>query len=241
MSCSHCFCYLGKTTTSIDSRAGKYTKKCHCGKIVLESEMEMNPDLTPVDNYAVAEIKRISNELGLSSRIKKKTIEQYLSLKRTDAAHGMNTDKVVPAVIYMLCRQEKEIITLNEIEEKSWASEKEISHTYRLLIRKLNLGVSCFDSIDFIRHLCSKLPFDDDKVSKIEAAAMEIAEEYEKKIGSGGKNPRGVAAAAIFVCCLKECMLTQREITEMAEISETTFRNRYREIELIYKKQEKKE
>ncbi|MHA1714716.1 MAG: transcription initiation factor IIB, partial [Promethearchaeota archaeon] len=53
-----------------------------------------------------------------------------------------------------------------------------------------------------------------------------------KKLGiTIGKDPTGLAAAALYISTLKEGeRRTQREIAEVAHVTEVTVRNRYKEL-----------
>ncbi|HIP63507.1 MAG TPA: transcription initiation factor IIB, partial [Archaeoglobus profundus] len=61
--------------------------------------------------------------------------------------------------------------------------------------------------------------------------AIEIIKKAEEKELTSGRGPTGVAAAAIYIASIL-CgeRRTQREVAEVAGVTEVTIRNRYKEL-----------
>jgi transcription initiation factor TFIIB len=58
---------------------------------------------------------------------------------------------------------------------------------------------------------------------------MDIINEARRKGIVAGKDPMGLAAAALYVACvLQQEKKTQKEIAEVANVTEVTVRNRYK-------------
>jgi transcription initiation factor TFIIB len=65
---------------------------------------------------------------------------------------------------------------------------------------------------------------------KTERIAIEILGKAKQGVASG-KNPMGLAAAALYVASvLDDVKKTQKEIAEVANVTEVTVRNRYRDL-----------
>ena len=61
--------------------------------------------------------------------------------------------------------------------------------------------------------------------------AIEIIKKAEEKELTSGRGPTGVAAAAIYIASiLGGERRTQREVAEVAGVTEVTIRNRYKEL-----------
>jgi transcription initiation factor TFIIB len=61
--------------------------------------------------------------------------------------------------------------------------------------------------------------------------AIKIVMEAKKRGVSSGKDPSGLAAAALYLAALKHGFRkTQKEIAQIAGVTEVTVRNRYKEI-----------
>jgi len=65
--------------------------------------------------------------------------------------------------------------------------------------------------------------------AKVQARALEILKKAEQARISAGKDPMGLAAAALYVSCTLEGEdKTQRDVAEAAGVTEVTIRNRYK-------------
>ena len=60
-------------------------------------------------------------------------------------------------------------------------------------------------------------------------AAIRVLKDARNKGVVAGKDPMGLAAAALYVACVLESeKKTQKEIAEIANVTEVTVRNRYK-------------
>jgi transcription initiation factor TFIIB len=117
--------------------------------------------------------------------------------------------------------------TLNEISNVAHISRKEIGKTYRFLTRELELRLMPTTPQDYISRFCSEL-----KLSKdVHVKTIEILKKAAEEELTSGRSPTGIAAAALYIASVL-CgeRRTQREIADMAGITEVTIRNRYKEI-----------
>jgi transcription initiation factor TFIIB len=66
---------------------------------------------------------------------------------------------------------------------------------------------------------------------QIQKEAIRIIREAVKKGLISGRGPTGVAAAALYIAAAKHGeRRTQKEVAEVAGVTEVTIRNRYREL-----------
>jgi len=66
-------------------------------------------------------------------------------------------------------------------------------------------------------------------VERHSAKILRLAREQNIHVG---KNPKGMAAAALYMACLLDDeKIIQREVAEVSEISAVTLRKRYKELE----------
>ena len=140
---------------------------------------------------------------------------------------GRSIESVVAASLYAACRFAKVPRTLDEIAEASDIGRKQIGRTYRFLVRKLRLNLDPTSPKDYVERFCSGLML----TNEVKRTAEEILDEATKKDIISGKGPNGVAAAAIYIAAIKcEKRRTQREVAEVAGVTEVTIRNRYQEL-----------
>jgi transcription initiation factor TFIIB len=65
----------------------------------------------------------------------------------------------------------------------------------------------------------------------VQSKAAEILKDAAKKELTSGRGPTGVAAAAIYISSiLCNERRTQREVADVAGVTEVTIRNRYKEL-----------
>jgi transcription initiation factor TFIIB len=96
-----------------------------------------------------------------------------------------------------------------------------------LIIRYLNLKIPFSSPIDFIHRFGTELNLPGEAKKKA-IDILTLAKEQRLTIG---KDPKGMAAAAIYVASiLTGARRTQLEIARTARVTEVTVRNRYKEM-----------
>ena len=81
--------------------------------------------------------------------------------------------------------------------------------------------------VDFLSRFSSGLKLD----PKVQTDAAKIIEKIEKIGANSGKNPRSLAATALYLATLKnKTRVTQKQISDVSGITETTLRNRCKEM-----------
>jgi transcription initiation factor TFIIB len=66
---------------------------------------------------------------------------------------------------------------------------------------------------------------------KTQGIAIQILREARNKRAAAGKDPMGLAAAALYIACLQNSeKKTQKSIAEAAGVTEVTVRNRYKTL-----------
>jgi len=140
---------------------------------------------------------------------------------------GRSIEGVSAAALYAACRQCNVPRTLDEIAGSSRVSRKEIGRTYRFIARELGLKLMPTSPQDYISRFCSELKLSGDVQSK----AIEILKDAADKELTSGRGPTGVSAASIYIASIL-CgeRRTQREVADVAGVTEVTIRNRYKEL-----------
>ena len=66
---------------------------------------------------------------------------------------------------------------------------------------------------------------------KTQGLAIQILRDARRRRASAGKDPMGLAAAALYIACLQNGeKKTQKDIAEAAGVTEVTVRNRYKTL-----------
>ncbi len=136
-------------------------------------------------------------------------------------------ESVIAACIYAACRSYNIPRTLDEIAATSDVPRKEIGRTYRFMIRKLGIKVRASSPKDYISRFSSILHLS----PKTQNEALKILKKADVSELTSGRGPAGIAAAALYVAALLNGeKRTQREVADVAGITEVTIRNRYKEL-----------
>ena len=102
-----------------------------------------------------------------------------------------------------------------------------------ILIKELKIRMPVDDPIKFVSGIASRLKLK----RSTEFYAIDILRNAHKKRELTGKDPRGVAAAALYLACLaKKERRIQKDIALAAGTTEVTLRNRLRGLEKALEK-----
>ncbi|MDP6704562.1 MAG: transcription initiation factor IIB [archaeon] len=177
--------------------------------------------------FALSELDRISSTLSLPKNIRETTALIYRKAVTKGLVRGRSMESVVAAALYAACRKHNVPRTLDEIAEASNVKKREIGRTYRFITRELKIKLLPTSPIDYISRFSSSL-----KLSpSVQEEAIKILKQAQEHDLVSGRGPTGVAAAAIYVSStLSIEKRTQREVAEVAGVTEVTIRNRYKEL-----------
>jgi len=176
--------------------------------------------------FALSEIDRMASALGVPQSVREVASVIYRRALDEDLIRGRSIEGVATATLYAACRKEGIPRSLEEVSEVSRVEQKEIGRTYRYVSQELSLELKPVDPVQFVPRFCSELELSEEVQSK----AAEIIETTAEKGLLSGKSPTGFAAAAIYAASLL-CneKKTQREVADVAQVTEVTIRNRYQE------------
>ena len=136
-------------------------------------------------------------------------------------------ESVIAACIYAACRSYNIPRTLDEIAHASDIERKEIGRTYRFIIRRMTIKVTPSSPNDYISRFSSILHLS----PKTQNHALRILKKANEEELTSGRGPAGIAAAALYIAALlNDEKKTQREVADVAGITEVTIRNRYKEL-----------
>ncbi len=131
------------------------------------------------------------------------------------------------AAIYLACRQCKLLRTIEELSQAAGINKVEVARYYRLLVKNLGYFVSPQKAGKYITKFCSELGLS----GETEEVAYEILQAARELKLTYGRAAKGIAAAACYTASkLFMDYRTQREVAEVARVTEVTIRNRYKEL-----------
>ena len=103
----------------------------------------------------------------------------------------------------------------------------EFKRAYRYVVRELGLEIAPPNPDDYLPRFASDLGVS----NETEARARELLRTAAEQGIHSGKSPVGLAAAALYAgALLTNRQITQDEVSEAADVSTVTIRNRYQEL-----------
>ena len=170
----------------------------------------------------------IRSKLGLSESIVEKSALIYRKAVSQRLSIGRSKSVLIAAAIYAACRSTNTPRTLRDVADAANVEKKNLQKSYRLLIRNLKITLDkSYDPVDFITRLSSSVNVNE----KTRRNAIKCIIKAKKLGIVAGKNPIGMASAALyFSCAINNEKITQAQIAKASGITNVTIRNQYKNI-----------
>lgn len=178
---------------------------------------------------AMAELDRLSDKTVIPPPVKEKAAIIYRKALDKGLVRGRSIAAIAAASLYAACRMTGTPRSLREIADASLVNKKDVARCYRLLLRELDIKMPIADPLTYLSKIAEK----SNVSGHTQALAMKILQEAKRKHVSAGKDPMGLAAAALYIACIQANeKKTQKDIAEAANITEVTVRNRYKTLKM---------
>jgi transcription initiation factor TFIIB len=139
-------------------------------------------------------------------------------LVRGRSIHGL-----VAACLYASCRNTETPRTLDDVSHGINIRRKDVARCYRLLFRELELKMPVVDPVKGVARIASIAGLSE----KCKRLAIEMLNKAKKVGAVAGKDPMGIAAAALYLSCISIGETkSQKEISQASGVTEVTIRNR---------------
>lgn len=178
-------------------------------------------------SIAMSEMDRLTSQLGVPHETKETAALIYRKALSKRLVRGRSIEGMVAASIYLSCRIHKIPRQLDEIVTEARVNRKELGQCVRLILRNVNIKVPIPSANDLMPRISADLCLDGQTVQ----TAMSIINEARERGITAGKDPGGLAAAALYIAgIIENDRRTQREIAEASNVTEVTVRNRYKDL-----------
>ena len=192
-----------------------------------DSRSQVHEPLDRNFRQAFSELNRLKDKLTISSAVLEKAAYIYRKALDKGLVRGRSISALIAAALYAACRDTETPRTLKDVSDAGNIKRKDIARCYRLLHRELDLKMPVVNSIQCVARIASKIGISE----KTKRSASKVLKEAQETHESAGKDPMGLAAAALYLSCVKNGeLLTQRDIAEAAGVTEVTIRNRYKSL-----------
>jgi transcription initiation factor TFIIB len=180
-------------------------------------------------NLAIAlkEAERLTSQMRLPFSVKDSVAILYRKILSRNLIRGRTIEGIIAAVLYIICRKFHIPITMKEISWHSRINAKPLGRIYRFIMKEFDIDIPTVSPKDFVPRFAEELNLP----TRVERYAFRILEAAKQKVIISGKAPTGLAAAALYIASITEGhRSTQREIADVANVTEVTIRNRYKEL-----------
>lgn len=196
------------------------------------------PNIFPksdLDRYlptATIKIKDLTVKMSLPKVIFDDSISIFKQILKKKLK-GKGSPKMYAVCVYAAIRRSPITSrTLNEIARASNYKKTDIQRLYRKILPNIELNPGIPDPEQRISKIINGLNFTPVKSELILRNSYNILHKAKKSGIQFGKNPNGLAAAAVYLACKeKKVKQTQKEISRLAETSELSLRQRRDEIQ----------
>jgi len=192
-----------------------------------QSRIRLNDATERTLATALSALDRMASSMSLPRTVRETAAMIYRKAAWNKLVRGRSIEGVTAASLYAACRQCHVPRTLDEISNTAHITRKEIGRTYRYISHELGLKLLPTSPEDYVSRFCSELKLS----SVVQAKTLQILKEAAQKELTSGRGPTGLAASSLYIAsviCSER--RTQREIANIAGVTEVTIRNRYKEI-----------
>jgi len=176
---------------------------------------------------ALGEIERMASALDVPDDVRETASVVYRRALEEDLLPGRSIEGISTAALYAAIRQTGTPRSIDEVTAVSRVDDQEVKRAYRYVVRELDLAVGPTDPERYVPRFAGDL----DVSGEVERRARELLETARQQAVHSGKSPVGLAAAALYAAAqLTNEPVTQSEVSEVADVSEVTIRNRYQEL-----------
>jgi len=178
-------------------------------------------------SQAMSELERLSSKVSISPPLKEKAALIYRKALDKGLVRGRSINSIAAASLYAACRQSGTPRTLRDIADASLVDRKDVARCYRLLLQELRFDMPVADSLTYVSKIAEKNGIS----GRTQGAAIKILADAKRRRFAAGKDPMGLAAAALYIACLQNGeKITQKDIADASGVTEVTVRNRYKAL-----------
>lgn len=177
--------------------------------------------------YALDATSRIIEHLKLPKYVKEEAALLYRRAVKQKLVRGRSIIELAAASVYYINRERQLGRSIEEVAAAAAVPKLNIARNYRFLHWELDLKSPVRNPRPFVTRYGNKLQFSGN-AQKVALRVVEVAEEVKL---TSGRDPSSIATAALYIASiLTNFRKTQKEIAEVANVTEVTIRNRYKEM-----------
>ena len=169
----------------------------------------------------------IRAKLGLPDVAVEETAYLFRKIMSKKILAGRSTVAILCATTYIACRLTNTPRTIQDVSNAGNIKRKQLQSIYRFILKELEIYPESYNPIEFVARIANAT----NASEKTKRDAAKILQLGQKRGMNTGKNPMGMAAAAVYLSSLKnQEKISQTMISKISGISSVTIRDRAKEI-----------
>ncbi|MCL4518918.1 MAG: hypothetical protein M1587_06945 [Thaumarchaeota archaeon] len=181
---------------------------------------------------ALSQLEAISSSLGLDENVREEARSVYRRAIEDELTKGAPLSTIAAASVYAVCRERSIRVDLRKLAHTTHSnvSMRCIRKYYVCLVQKLNIAIPdvITDTENYLRRIAITSGKSEDSV-KLASKIIELAEKSGN--ATAGRHPAAVAAAALYLACIKLGQgVTEDNISDAAGVTPTALRHSLRSL-----------
>ena len=181
---------------------------------------------------ALPNLQRLQKRLGIPDTVAEDALRIYTQTVKKKLTMGRSIDTLLSASIFCALRVHGIPRTVEEITKVAQIPKKKVIRSYRLILMEIlpnmNLKVQHFTPDRYVDKFNDELGLSM-QVRNVAVSLIKSAE--ENGFNTAGKDPKGIAAAAIYLGSkISNENRTQKEISKLSMVTEVTLRMRVKDL-----------
>lgn len=184
---------------------------------------------------ALALIDDVATDIDVPDGIAETAATVFRRHRDEREAHPNSIDTTAAACLYVACKVERVPRTVDEVVDASDVDRTLLLRRAKSVTSELGIDLSGFaDASQYVERYVNEL----DLPEGVAERASEIVSLCEDAGIAGGKSPSGWAAAAVYNASVEADLgIRQDTLTELADVTHVTIRNRYQEQREVLREQ----
>lgn len=179
-------------------------------------------------SIVLSKVSELCDSLSLPKTVSETAAQIFRLSAKKKVSKSKSILGMTAASVYLACRKCGIGRSLNEVARAADVDKRVVAKYYRLVLNEVEGKYVPPPSVEkYIAKLVNIAKI----APRVERLALSLASKTNDSKISGGKAPSGLAAAYVYLSAVMlDERIPQREIAEVAEVTEVTVRNRCREL-----------
>jgi transcription initiation factor TFIIB len=175
---------------------------------------------------------RLSDRLDVSDEVLDEAVELYRQVQEADT-RGHSSEAIPIAVIYIAIRQHGVARNIEEVADAADVSAPELYRTARFVGDIIHQGIPPAEPELYVGRLADETGLS----TATEEFALDIISKSKARDYHSGRNPEGLAAAALYTAIVEgdaDEDVTQRELSDTTNVNTVTIRRNYQKLSEMF-------